>query len=116
MIVIAIEFVLVCDRQRLSTDRRSEPRVGERVPYVIVYGSPGRPLIELVRRSVAGWSTVLLQYLICLRSPEDLLTDSSLRLNASYYITKQILPALDRGLVLMGVDVFQWWGVIIISC
>ena len=37
-----------------------------------------------------------------------MLTDSSLRLNAVYYITKQILPALDRGLALLGVDVFQW--------
>lgn len=39
-------------RQGMSVDRRSEPRAGERVPYVIVYGSPGLPLIELVRRSV----------------------------------------------------------------
>ena len=36
----------------LREDRRSEPRVGERVPYVVVYGSPGLPLIQLVRRSV----------------------------------------------------------------
>ena len=26
--------------------------MGERVPYVVVYGSPGLPLIQLVRRSV----------------------------------------------------------------
>lgn len=36
----------------LKEDRRSEPRVKERVPYVVVYGSPGLPLIRLVRRSV----------------------------------------------------------------
>lgn len=39
-------------RRMLKEDRRSEPRVGERVPYVVVYGSPGLPLIQLVRRSV----------------------------------------------------------------
>lgn len=36
----------------LREDRRSEPRVRERVPYVVVYGSPGLPLIQLVRRLV----------------------------------------------------------------
>lgn len=41
-----------CYRRMLREDRRSEPRVGERVPYVVVYGSPGLPLIQLVRRSV----------------------------------------------------------------
>ena len=39
-------------RQSVSNDRRSEPRVGKRVPYVIVYGSPGLPLIQLACRCV----------------------------------------------------------------
>ena len=34
----------------VAADRRAEPRAGERVPYVIVYGLPGLPLIKLVRR------------------------------------------------------------------
>ncbi|XP_058881813.1 DNA polymerase zeta catalytic subunit-like isoform X1 [Acipenser ruthenus] len=78
-------------RRMLSYDRRSEPRVGERVPYVIVYGMPGVPLIQLVRR------------------PLEVLQDSSLRLNAAYYITKQILPPLQRIFTLIGVDVFSWY-------
>ena len=72
-------------------DRRLEPRVGERVPYVIVYGSPGVPLIQLVRR------------------PLDVLQDPSLRLNSTYYVTKQILPPLGRLLQLVGVDVLRWY-------
>lgn len=75
----------------LAYDRRSEPRVGERVPYVIVYGIPGLPLIQLVRR------------------PIEVLQDSNLRLNATYYITKQILPPLARILSLVGIDVFSWY-------
>ena len=59
-------------RKRLKDDRRSEPRVGERVPYVIVHGSPGLPLIQLVRQ------------------PRELLKDNSLRINVTYYITKQV--------------------------
>ena len=39
-----------CYRRSVAIDRRSEPRVGDRVPYVIVYGSPGLPLIQLACR------------------------------------------------------------------
>ncbi|KAL4233690.1 DNA polymerase zeta catalytic subunit [Mactra antiquata] len=78
-------------KKQLRQDCRSEPRVGERVPYVIVYGSPGLPLIQLVRQ------------------PHELLQDPSLRLNSTYYINKQILPPLDRFLSLMGVNVFSWY-------
>ncbi|XP_051510617.1 DNA polymerase zeta catalytic subunit-like isoform X2 [Myxocyprinus asiaticus] len=78
-------------RRMMAYDRRLEPRVGERVPYVIVYGVPGVPLIQLVRR------------------PLEVLQDPSLRLNATYYITKQILPPLARIFNLIGVDVFSWY-------
>ncbi|XP_066229553.1 DNA polymerase zeta catalytic subunit isoform X2 [Saccopteryx leptura] len=78
-------------RKMLTYDRRSEPRVGERVPYVIIYGSPGVPLIQLVRR------------------PVEVLQDPTLRLNATYYITKQILPPLARVFSLIGIDVFNWY-------
>ncbi|KAL1770212.1 DNA polymerase zeta catalytic subunit [Sigmodon hispidus] len=78
-------------RKMLAYDRRSEPRVGERVPYVIIYGTPGLPLIQLIRR------------------PAELLQDPTLRLNATYYITKQILPPLARIFSLIGIDVFSWY-------
>lgn len=78
-------------RRMMAYDRRLEPRVGERVPYVIVYGIPGVPLIQLVRR------------------PMEVLQEPSLRLNATYYITKQILPPLARMFQLIGVDVFSWY-------
>lgn len=81
----------ICLRCMMAYDRRLEPRVGERVPYVIVYGMPGVPLIQLVRR------------------PVEVLQDPSLRLNATYYITKQILPPLARIFNLIGVDVFSWY-------
>ncbi|KAK7907545.1 hypothetical protein WMY93_016157 [Mugilogobius chulae] len=78
-------------RRIMAYDRRREPRVGERVPYVIVYGMPGLPLIQLVRR------------------PMEVLQDPSLRPNATYYITKQILPPVARIFQLIGVDVFSWY-------
>lgn len=78
-------------RRMMAYDRRLEPRVGERVPYVVVYGMPGVPLIQLVRR------------------PMEVLQDPGLRLNATYYITKQILPPLARVFQLIGVDVLSWY-------
>ncbi|KAI5607474.1 DNA polymerase zeta catalytic subunit isoform X1 [Silurus asotus] len=78
-------------RRMMAYDRRLEPRVGERVPYVVVYGSPGVPLIQLVRR------------------PLEVLQDPALRLNATYYITKQILPPVARIFNLIGVDVLSWY-------
>eukprot|EP00112_Aurelia_sp_Birch-Aquarium-sp1_P026635 Seg958.6 transcript_id=Seg958.6/GoldUCD/mRNA.D3Y31 product="DNA polymerase zeta catalytic subunit" protein_id=Seg958.6/GoldUCD/D3Y31 len=79
-------------RRLLATDKRAEPRSGERVPYVIVYGTPGLPLIQLVRR------------------PIEMFQDSTLRLNGSYYITKQIGPSLNRAFSLIGVDVLSWYN------
>ncbi len=69
--------------------------MGERVPYVIIYGEPGKPLIQSVR------------------SPEEVISEqnqhSSLRPNAVYYITKVIVPALARCLSLVGADVSNWY-------
>ena len=76
----------------MSKDRQAEPRVGERVPYVIVHGTPGLPLIQLVRQ------------------PQELLRDPELRLNGIYYVTKQVLPPLARMFSLIGVDVFSWYA------
>lgn len=80
-----------------AADKRNEPRAGQRVPYVIVNGPPGLPLIRLVR------------------SPYDLLSESSLRPNALYYITRVIIPPINRCFTLIGVDlnawfVFTFWG------
>lgn len=61
------------------------------MPYVIVNGSPGLPLIRLVR------------------SPTELLEDEGLRINSFYYISKAIIPPLNRCLLLIGVDVNKWY-------
>lgn len=73
-------------------DKRKEPRTGERVPYVIVYGAPGLPLIQLVR------------------SPDVVLGDPTLRVNSTYYITRAILPPLERCFSLLGVDINTWYN------
>ncbi|KAF5276245.1 hypothetical protein FQR65_LT04050 [Abscondita terminalis] len=84
--------VLELTRKWLAVDKRSEPRHGERVPYIIVNGPPGLPLIKLVR------------------SPRDLLVDTNLRPNILYYITRVIIPPLNRCFTLIGVDLNKWFN------
>lgn len=74
------------------TDHRAEPRCGERVPYIVINGPPGLPLIRLVR------------------SPHEYLSNEGLKINAMYYITKVIIPPLNRCLLLIGADAHQWFA------
>ncbi|KAF7128823.1 hypothetical protein CNMCM5793_003732 [Aspergillus hiratsukae] len=77
--------------KKMVEDPRSEPQYGERVPYVVVTGAPGSRLVD---RCVA---------------PETLLHDAQLELDAEYYITKNIIPPLERIFNLVGANVRQWY-------
>ncbi|KAL1131908.1 hypothetical protein AAG570_011519, partial [Ranatra chinensis] len=77
-------------KELLSKDRRAEPRTGERVGYIVACGPPGLPLISSVY------------------SPIEFLANPSLRINSDYYISKVILPPLDRCFALLSVDVHSW--------
>ncbi|KAI8089385.1 putative DNA polymerase zeta catalytic subunit [Halteromyces radiatus] len=76
---------------QMSKDPRSEPQYGERVPYVVVNQGPNARLKDRVTK------------------PETLLHDKSLRLDADYYIRKQIIAPLERVFNLVGVDVKAWY-------
>uniref|UniRef100_A0A1D1Y8K7 DNA polymerase zeta catalytic subunit n=1 Tax=Anthurium amnicola TaxID=1678845 RepID=A0A1D1Y8K7_9ARAE len=77
----------------MKVDHRSEPRYGERIPYVVIHGEPGARLVDMVI------------------DPLELLEiNSPYRLNDVYYIKKQIIPALQRAFGLLGVDLNQWFS------
>lgn len=76
----------------MQIDPRAEPRRGERVPYLVINGPPGLPLIRLVR------------------SPHEYLANEALKINAIYYITKVLIPPLNRCLLLIGADANQWFA------
>ncbi|KAJ2455957.1 DNA polymerase zeta [Coemansia sp. RSA 2336] len=76
----------------MELDPQAEPEYGERVPYVVVHNGPHARLADRVV------------------SPHTLLAQPQLQLDLQYYIDKQILPALDRLLSLIGVDVQLWFG------
>lgn len=77
--------------KRMLADPRSEPQYGERVPYVVITGAPGARLID---RCVA---------------PETLLANDHLELDAEYYISKNLIPPLERIFNLVGANVRQWY-------
>ncbi|KAI7899268.1 uncharacterized protein BX663DRAFT_522025 [Cokeromyces recurvatus] len=81
----------VIARANINLDPRAEPQYNERVPYVVVYRGPNARLRDKVVR------------------PETLLNDSSLRLDAEYYIRKQVIPPLSRVFNLMGVNILSWY-------
>ncbi|RUS35011.1 putative DNA polymerase zeta catalytic subunit [Jimgerdemannia flammicorona] len=78
--------------KKMVIDPRSEPQYGERVPYVVVHGGPGARLRDQVV------------------PPEEFLNNRSLRLHAQYYITKQIIPSLERVFSLVGADIKSWFN------
>lgn len=77
--------------KRMLEDARAEPQYGERVPYVVITGAPGARLID---RCVA---------------PEDLLENDHNELDAEYYISKNLIPPLERIFNLVGANVRGWY-------
>jgi DNA polymerase zeta len=78
--------------QKMQLDARATPQYNERVPYVVIAGAPGSRLVD---RCV---------------TPEYLLQNlDSCRLDAHYYITKNLIPPLERLLSLAGANVRSWY-------
>ncbi|KAK3112387.1 DNA polymerase zeta, partial [Teratosphaeriaceae sp. CCFEE 6253] len=77
--------------RRMLRDPRAEPQYGERVPYVVIAGAPGARLWE---RCV---------------EPERLIDDPHAELDAEYYISKNLIPPLERIFNLVGANVRGWY-------
>lgn len=77
--------------EKMAVDMRFEPQYKERIPYVVVAGPPKSRLID---RCV---------------SPEELLQNPSLTLDADYYIHKALIPALDRFFNCVGASTLKWY-------
>ena len=77
--------------RRMLQDPRTEPQYGERVPYVVITGAPGARLTD---RCVI---------------PDVLLHNDNNELDAEYYISKNLIPPLERIFNLVGANVRQWY-------
>ncbi|KAI9670771.1 MAG: DNA polymerase zeta [Caeruleum heppii] len=77
--------------RRMLADPRAEPQYGERVPYVVITGAPGARLID---RCV---------------EPTTLLQNDQHELDAEYYISKNLIPPLERIFNLVGANVRSWY-------
>ena len=77
--------------KRMLRDPRTEPQYGERIPYIVIAGAPGAKLYE---RCV---------------EPERLIHDEHAELDAEYYISKNLIPPLERIFNLVGANVRHWY-------
>lgn len=105
----------------MMADPRAEPRMGERVRFIVRYGEPGARLVDLVVQPLAWMQSMLppgsasaLALAAGAGSPAAALAAAeaaaatSHRINATYYLDKQVLPSLERILSLVGADVRAW--------
>ncbi|KAI0732391.1 hypothetical protein C8Q72DRAFT_874307 [Fomitopsis betulina] len=77
--------------RRMLEDPNAEPQYGDRIPYVIVRGDPDSRLVD---RAAA---------------PEELLNNPQKHLDAAYYISRVLIPPLERIFNLVGADVRSWY-------
>ncbi|KAJ3750399.1 hypothetical protein DFH05DRAFT_73135 [Lentinula detonsa] len=78
--------------KRTLLDPGDEPQYGERVPYVIVRGEPGSKLVDRAM------------------DPSEFLRNPHTQLDATYYISRVLIPPLERIFNLVGADVRQWYN------
>ncbi|KAG1749999.1 uncharacterized protein EDB91DRAFT_1309620 [Suillus paluster] len=77
--------------RRMMEDENDEVQYGDRIPYVIVRGDPQTRLVDRAM------------------SPEELLQHKHMQLDASYYISRILIPPLERVFNLLGADVRTWF-------
>ncbi|TDL28443.1 hypothetical protein BD410DRAFT_893460 [Rickenella mellea] len=77
--------------RRLLVDPNDEAQYGDRVPYVIVRGEPESRLVD---RAVA---------------PLEFLNNRHMSLDVDYYISRVLIPPLERIFNLVGADVRCWY-------
>ncbi|XP_015179336.1 PREDICTED: DNA polymerase zeta catalytic subunit isoform X3 [Polistes dominula] len=87
----AVVPALELTRRLMRKDPRAIPLTGERVRYVITAGAPNQALIH------------------CVRTPWEVMCDPGLYPNSIYYITKVIIPPINRCFNLFGIDVNNWY-------
>ncbi|KAJ6509544.1 hypothetical protein C8R47DRAFT_1174181 [Mycena vitilis] len=76
---------------RQAITENTEPQYSERVPYVICRGPSNAKLADRVA------------------APLDVLNNRYLQLDADYYISRVLIPPLDRIFSLAGADVWKWY-------
>lgn len=95
--------------RRILQDENDEPQYGDRVPYVIVRGDPHTRLVE---RATTPEEFLANRYapIIQTRHGSRLnRTTRQLRIDASYYISRVLIPPLERVFNLVGADVRAWY-------
>ena len=97
--------------RRMAEDPNDEPQYGDRVPYVIVRGPPGTRLVDrAVPPEEALNDPCVFRYRPSYADAYiELVYDSHKHLDAHYYISRVLIPPLERIFNLVGADVRGWY-------
>lgn len=79
-------------KHQQSKDKNYRVLKSDRVPFLIIYGLPSDRLIDLVI------------------SPKDYYQRADRRINITYYITKQLIPTLQRIFGFFNISVLDWYN------
>jgi len=95
--------------RRMVEDENNEPQYGDRVPYVIIRGEPQARLLERAVAPEEMFTTRYVHYIY----PSLLLTQTIynryVHLDGAYYISRVLIPPLERIFNLVGADVRAWY-------
>jgi len=83
---------VVVAARRMVLDPNGEPQYGDRIPYVIARSTSGGRLVDRAM------------------DPLEFMNNNQLRLDVTYYITRVLIPPLERIFNLVGADVKQWYN------
>lgn len=99
----------------MKIDPRAETAYGERVPYVLIRSEDRRQVDRaLSPAEFLADPLVFLSFRLVLFSPLTLVSFlascSRLQLDVTHYITKAMIPPLERIFNLLGADVSSWYS------
>ena len=95
--------------RRTAQDPHDEAQYGDRIPYVIVRGAPGSRLVERAVDPLEFMNNGYGHISFSVTATEKWWC-SQLHLDANYYITRVLIPPLERIFNLLGADVKQWFN------
>jgi len=100
---------VVVAARRMVLDPNDEPQYGDRIPYVITRSTSGGRLVD---RAMDPLEFVNNKYSFHYGISRYIanIWDSQLRLDATYYTTRVLIPPLERIFNLVGADVKQWYN------
>jgi DNA polymerase zeta len=99
---------VVAARRQLE-DPNNEAQYGDRIPYIIARGAPHERLVDRAVAPEEFHDRSVSQACHAVPVAHDSLFSSEKQLDGSYYISRVLIPPLERIFNLVGADVRGWY-------